>query len=574
MTNRATTANEIPITYADLDGANRGQRPDLINLQQGLFSTPDGKLWQSVGGQLVYANNFVPTIATDPLTGHATGLRGPNGRISALPVSSAGVIDLAIFGDSMTASARGNSTISSATRTNNVVTIVVTGHVTGDGELGNIYNMLDTSFNANGVVMTKIDANTLSYPSIGANGSTTNLSASKAMQFQRLNYQADNSYLFWLQGKSGGAFRLQFCGGRNGQDSSDMLTRYTAEAVTTNANTHMNVIMTGYNDFVGAGFTADQVYANVVAMVKQTPGKITVVVSSPPLSSANGQVTTAKKKEAMRYNRMIKAFCNATTNARYADAFRYTVNPTSAVADPIAGMLAADNIHYTPKGQERVAQAIWDVVQYDVPRPSRLICSALDTITNDAAGKNIFGAMTFTASGGAVAGSPIATGTVCAGLAVTNTSSGAGASVCSVVARADGVGNDQTIVFSPAVVGDTCTISTTGYLTTGVVVGERVQLVCELSLTGMAASATDSFLRSIEIYTQFNGSLSSGWTAKPQAASGASYPNADMTLTIVSPEFTVPIGTTGIGLQIVFTSAVTTGSLTIKMGRPSLDRLS
>lgn len=119
---------------------------------------------------------------------------------------------MVIIGDSMTASASGNATVTSATRTSNVVTIAVAGHVTGNGELGNVYNMLDTSYNANGVVMTKIDANTLSYPSVGADGSTTNLGASKTMQFQRLNYQNDNAYMFWLQAKSGGAFRLAFNG--------------------------------------------------------------------------------------------------------------------------------------------------------------------------------------------------------------------------------------------------------------------------------------------------------------------------------------------------------------------------
>ena len=506
-------------------------------------------------------------------SGNVTGLVGPGGVVSALPASTAGVVDLVVIGDSMTANAGGNSTITSATRTNNVVTLAITGHVTGDGELGNIYNMLDTSYNANGVVMTKVDANTLTYPSVGVNGSTTNLGASKTMQFQRLNYQNDNAYLFWLQGKSGGAFRLRFNGGRNGQDSADMLARYNAEVVVANASAQMVIIMTGYNDFVGAGFTADQVYANVTAMVRQTPGKLVVVVSAPPLSSSNGSATTAMKKEVMRYNRIIKAFCNSTVNVRYADAFKYTVDPTSTTGAAASGMIGTDNIHYSPKGQERVAQAIWDAVQYAVPRPSRLVCSALDTITNDAAGKNIFGTMTFTASGGALAGSPIATGTVCAGLAVTNTSSGAGASACSMVARADGIGNDLTVVFSPAVVGDSFTISTTGYLTTGVVVGEKVQLVCEVSLTGMAASASNSFLKSIEVYSQFNGSSSSGWTAKPQGTSATTYPNADMTLTIVSPEFTIPIGTTGIGLQMVFTSAVATGSLTVKVGRLSFDRL-
>ena len=87
MTNRATTANELPISYADLDGANRGQRPDLINLQQGLFYTPDNRLWQSIDGQLVAAQNVVPTFATDT-SGNVTGLVGPGGGVSRGPTLS------------------------------------------------------------------------------------------------------------------------------------------------------------------------------------------------------------------------------------------------------------------------------------------------------------------------------------------------------------------------------------------------------------------------------------------------------------------------------------------------------
>lgn len=50
-----------------------------------------------------------------------------------------------------------------------------------------------------------------------------------------------------------------------------MLARYNSEVVVANASAQMVIIMTGYNDFVGASYTADQVYANVVDMVQQTP---------------------------------------------------------------------------------------------------------------------------------------------------------------------------------------------------------------------------------------------------------------------------------------------------------------
>lgn len=79
MTNRATAANAVPITYADLAGANAGQRPDLLNLQQGLFETPDGKLWSSFSDQLVAARNVVPTIITS--ASGASALVGPDGVV-------------------------------------------------------------------------------------------------------------------------------------------------------------------------------------------------------------------------------------------------------------------------------------------------------------------------------------------------------------------------------------------------------------------------------------------------------------------------------------------------------------
>ena len=548
--------------------------PGGVGNSYGVRSTTSPSQINSTSPKDVY-NEFAASPSANyalDSSGNVTGLVGPGGVVSALPSSIAGTVGLVAIGDSMTASIAGNNTVTSAARTNNVVTLGVTGHVTGNGELSNIYNMLDTSYNANGVVMTKVDANTLTYPSVGADGSTASLSATKPMIQQRLNFMNDNSWLFWLQGKSKGAFNLLFSGGRNGHNSTDMLARYTAEAVTANTSAQMITLFTGYNDFVIAGSTADTVYANMIAMVKQSAGKLVVVVSAIPLSSSNGSVTLAMRKELMRYNRMMRLYCNSTVNVRFADAFKYLVNSTSTTGDIATGMLLADAIHPSPKGAERIAQAIWDVVQSNVSQPSRLVASALDTITNDTSSKNLAGTLTFTNTGGALAGSPITTGVAAAGVGLTNASSGAGASVGSCPARSDGFGYDQTVVFSPAVVGDTITISSQGFLTTGVTAGDDVQMLAELTLTGMAVGA-NSFLRSIEISNGFNNTSSSGWTAKPQGVSGADYPNSDMTLTIVSPKFRLPVAVSGVSFSFIFKSAVTSGSLTIALGRISIEKL-
>jgi lysophospholipase L1-like esterase len=80
MTITQSALAEVPISYADLNGANIGQRPDLINLAGGVFVTPDGLLWSSYQGQLVAARNVSPTVVYDA-NGKPT-LIGPRGTIN------------------------------------------------------------------------------------------------------------------------------------------------------------------------------------------------------------------------------------------------------------------------------------------------------------------------------------------------------------------------------------------------------------------------------------------------------------------------------------------------------------
>jgi hypothetical protein len=74
-----TSVVTFDITAAELVGANKGQRPDLINRPGGIYRTPDGKLYSSQNGQLLAANNLTLTAAYDPLTGGVTGIVGPTG---------------------------------------------------------------------------------------------------------------------------------------------------------------------------------------------------------------------------------------------------------------------------------------------------------------------------------------------------------------------------------------------------------------------------------------------------------------------------------------------------------------
>ena len=58
-----TATTTFDISYAELAGANLGQRPDLLAREQGIYRTPDGKLYSVQGTQLLGANNLVPTYS-------------------------------------------------------------------------------------------------------------------------------------------------------------------------------------------------------------------------------------------------------------------------------------------------------------------------------------------------------------------------------------------------------------------------------------------------------------------------------------------------------------------------------
>ena len=507
----------------------------------------------------------------------ASQVAGLQGLVSG--AGNTGVVNLVAVGDSMSAAIGGNQTVSTIARTNNIATLVSTGnHGAGTGEVCRVYNCSDTSFNTNGTAITYVSATTFTYPSPGPDVATAtlNLSSTKTMQVQRNSIQNDTSYLFWLNAKSKGAFRLLANAGCNGQNSADMAARYAADVVA-QTSVGLIVIWTGYNDFNNsvAAFAADQVYANVLAMIAQSPGKLIVVVSAVPwITNGSAGVANTNRSEALKYNRKMRAYCNANGNLRFADAAKYLIDPTNATRfAPLTGMLGADGIHPSPKGQERVAQAIWDAIQYQIPQPSRLVSSSADNYATDSTNPNINAAQPWTASGGTANGSPATTGTVAATLQVNNTSAGGGATVASVPARADAIGFDQQIVFTPALATDTVFIGTLGYTCTPLTPGDRIVMLAELVMTGIAGSN----LKSVDVSLVFNSSPTvTANLAKAQAANSAGYPSTTIegaALTLVSPEFTVPAGVTGCTWVVAFSVSAAGTALTAKLGRISVEKI-
>lgn len=77
----------IDISYADLTGANRGQRPDLIVKELCNFRTPDRRLWANSEGVLAPANNTAPFVLHQiglPVGTPSSGSVAANGNLTGL----------------------------------------------------------------------------------------------------------------------------------------------------------------------------------------------------------------------------------------------------------------------------------------------------------------------------------------------------------------------------------------------------------------------------------------------------------------------------------------------------------
>lgn len=496
-----------------------------------------------------------------------TALVSGDGTTTPLPAQTGNVIEVIGMGDSMSAANGGNVTATVATRSANVVTLTATGHACATGEVCRVFNVLDTSYNANSVVITRVDSNTVTYPSVGADGSSARLSSTKDMILQRKTIQNDNSYMFWLNAKTKGAFRLTLNAGCNGQTSVDMLARFSAD-VATNNTARCVIIWTGYNDFPIAGLTAAQVYANVVAMAAQAVGKIVVIVSAIPWTTGGA---TANRVEAAKYNRLVRAYCNANANVRFADAAKYLVDATNATRfSPLSGMLGSDGIHITPKAAERVAQAIIEAMDGLIPMPSRLVSSNADQYGYDSTNPNIVDNMPTTNSGGATAGGTSGTVTTGWGVTLTNTSTAAIA-VASCPARSDGIGYDQQVVFTSGGASDSLMVSSQGYITGRHAIGDTLVMMAEMTISGLSGAN----IKGIECYITMNGSTPTiqGNISKAQAANAAAFLQTDGTYTLVSPECVVPLGATNIGFNFNITASAAGTAVTIKFGRLSIEKI-
>jgi len=485
-----------------------------------------------------------------------------SGQYTPLSVDNGGAIKTVFIGDSMTSMARNTiATYVSITRAANVATVVQTSHAKHTGQKVTIANGSTSSFNANNVAITVIDANTWTYPSIGADDV-----AGTGYSFYDDSLQKDVGYVYWLKTMASGAIEVVNNAGVSGNRSSQMLARFDIDVMAYDFD--LVILLTGYNDFAIDHITAAQEYANVTAIADKVTGagKTIYIVSAIPWITSG---TDTDRGEAAAYNRMLQNYCNNTKGAVYIDAASKIVDPIAATKFyPKANMLLADGIHPSPLGAKNaIATAIWTQLQ-KVARSyvSRLVTSNADVYGFNTHSSNVMDIAPFTNSGGTV-NAPV-TGVCCGGFKLT--AAGNTTDVGSVVARADGIGYDQKIVHTSGTGVNTIEFGqTTPMYVAYYGVGAKLRFMCELGLSGVVGSN----LKGIGIKVMFLGASTFIYYPVYNASTIAEYPPEDGVTTIIGQDMIVPPGTTSLVLYVTGVFDGIGSAITIKIGRMTIEKV-
>lgn len=515
-------------------------------------------------GNGVDIGNIV-TAETNPITGR---IKFPSGSADAL-ASSAAILfanSVVMVGDSNTAFGLESLGITSIARSGNVTTVTYASHgVPTDGRVS-IYNVTPASFNVHGVQATKTGANTFTYPNIGPDESGAAI-AGRTMYLAKWQRYQDKGVWTWLQSKASGNLTLLSNSGRGSQDYAELLTQY--DTLVGQYAADVVIQQSAYNDIVVNGKTGATAFADAIALAEKAAaqGSLVVIVSAYPFTT---NWTIARAGEMIAFNRLVREYCKTHINVLFADAASLFVDPMSASQfQPKANMLS-DGIHITPLAAERVAQAIWDVLQGRVKQQSVLVTSNADTYGATNLSRNIWDIAPWTTSATAPTGTN-ATGVVASGLTVQHVA-GAGSVVASTPARADGIGLNQRMVITAADSSDffrvygAATIGNTRYAP-----GDKIQLRCEVNLSGVGGSNFLGFFA----YLNLQGAATYQYDAYNKTITNAAqFPQADGKMVLVSAPIEMPNdAVANVNFYVALAFAGLGTALTVDVGRVSIEKL-
>ncbi len=478
-----------------------------------------------------------------------------------------------LIGDSITGRGNYAVTITSLTAVGGVGSATATAHGLYPGASVFIGNATPDWLNGKATVLTRPASDQFTFSTINSGSVTATGSNITSSANGRFN---DRNWFEMANADEGHPFNVMLNAGVSGQNITDIADRFQRDVL--NYAPDLVQIQGGINDIQGATTaTNSTVLATIKAKYKEmidaaiAAGVIPLVCTITPLDSTASTYTLPRAQLVLRANQYLRQLADFYARKMVLfDMYAVCADPTDATGDWRTNY-STDGVHPTATACQACANALAPILASLRYVRTPYAVNRFDTWDNDNSNNQIdpnpLGIVT---TGGVNStGTGVATDIIDS---YTATKTGAGATcVPSVVARADGFGNDQQFVFTATAASDAIDVVQTNQLHARVSPGDVLVAECAVTITGITALWT----------LQFSWEWASGGvtytqpaaigTAVGVVATGNINQNVDYILR--TPPLTVPpAGMTGLKtrFRVAFGAA---GGATIRYGRHTMTKV-
>lgn len=282
-----------------------------------------------------------------------------------------------------------------------------------------------------------------------------------------------------------------------------------------------------------------------------------------------GTPTAAQSAQIQEINKRILRLPKEIPGVRVVDAFGALVDPSSATAAALTGVLS-DGIHLSSKGGRLVGALLQTEIDAVVQSADPLPKSGIDGYhaTNNPSSSNLVANPILLTTTGGIVVAPV-TGTAASGFQLQVTGSIATA-VASVVADSAGYGNAQRIVVTPAAANDAMRIIVSNVVSRATA-GRKYKAMCKVKTSGLTGQSVLSYLTMYAyIVTPAETTLS---VQEHQWAGGSAntVQQADYDTTFETQPFVLPSGATSLYFEVQLKFIAAGSPVTIDVSRLSIE---
>lgn len=366
----------------------------------------------------------------------------------------------------------------------------------------------------------------------------------------------DDGWTTWFLGFASGAFTPLGWVAAGGRQVNEMRANLSAAIA---LNPGWVAVMGGINDVLNgrtyADITAD---LDAIYSALSASGIKTIACLIYPLGSGHAGFTAANNNLIVAVNKWISAYCAEHDNIVLADTYAALIDVTATSPAALAARLKTDNLHTSANGARAAGLAVWNAVSSMVRDASYHVTSQSDRYDYSTANTQLIANPLMQGSEAATA--PV-TGNDATGVVTELTGTITGAA--SVVARSDGVGNNQRLTLTSATSGASAQIRNAS-VTSRVSPGQTLRGEAFVSATGMTGVST--------IYVELQVTVSgTTYSVRTHNESNTTYDNSDLPEVVMrTPELIVPPGTVTFAAMFTRIEFSGSGGAVLNSGRNSL----